>query len=340
VQPTVDPAAVAGAILASLSNLPVKVAMTTDCAAPISASFVPGGQIVTSGTDALFTETISVAVGAAGGTYVCKDWALLNGEPMRDPQTREIIYETKTIHVPGIDLTPDTATNELGTPGQTHTVTATVSAGTYGPVAGVNVSFAITAGPNAGGVGAGVTDASGQVTYTYAAVQGPAGLGTDTIKACFKDALGNDVCDTATKTWQDTTPPTASCQETVNPYGKTTPPAGTTTPPGTSTKGPLNPDGFYRLNATDAVWPSASLQMYVIDTGSGTVFGPYPVGTNILYTEAPDSTPVAKPIGSTTGQAGAVSVHIIGTGDAAIYAVDGSGNTSTSVSCLVPPPPQ
>lgn len=106
-----------------------------------------------------------------------------------------------------IDLAPATATNELGTPDQTHTVTATVSAGTEGGVAGVDVNFDILSGPNAGITETGTTDSSGEVTFTYTATQGITGLGTDQIQACFTDDLDVENCATAEKIWQDTTPP-------------------------------------------------------------------------------------------------------------------------------------
>ena len=75
--------------------------------------------------------------------------------------------------------------------------------------------------------------------------------------------------------------------------------------------------------------------MLVIDLGSGTVFGPYPGGTAIKYTQAPGKTPNEEKIGSTNGQAGAVSTHITGTGDFQIVPVERRPNadlpgTSTS----------
>ena len=105
--PGAPPNQVAAAILSGLSNLPVDVTMTTDCTAPISVSFAPASQTVVSGTDAAFTETISVAANAPQGTTIqCDDWALLNGQPMADA-TGAIILEHKTIHVP--DITPPVA---------------------------------------------------------------------------------------------------------------------------------------------------------------------------------------------------------------------------------------
>jgi hypothetical protein len=90
---------IAAAILAGLGNLPVDVEMATDCAYPISVTFDPATQTVTSGDDAVFTETIAVSADAPGGTYTCEDWALIDGSPMVD-ERGAIIYETKTVKVP------------------------------------------------------------------------------------------------------------------------------------------------------------------------------------------------------------------------------------------------
>jgi hypothetical protein len=122
----------------------------------------------------------------------------------------------------------------------------------------------------------------------------------------------------------------ATCVETTNPHGKTIPPAGFTTEPGTNPKSGQNDDGFYRIGTT-----SGEDSVFVEDSGSGTVFGPFAPGTEIKYTQAPGGTPGEKKIGSTTGQAGAVLTHITGTGDALVFSGDGF-----RVSCLVPPPPR
>jgi len=120
-----------------------------------------------------------------------------------------------------------------------------------------------------------------------------------------------------------------ACTEYVNPHGNTIPPAGQT-PPGTNPKSGENPDGFYQVGSagSDEVW--------VVDLGTNTYFGPYPGGTVIKYTQATGSTPSAKSIGSTNGQAGAVTVHLTGTGDFEVIPVHGG----TPQTCLVPRPPK
>ena len=120
------------------------------------------------------------------------------------------------VTVASIALAPATATNELGTPGQTHTVTATLSAGTAITVSGVAVNFDILSGPNAGITGTVTTDGMGEAAFSYTATQGLAGLGTDKIQACFTDDLGVKTCADAEKIWQDTTPPVVTVSVTPN----------------------------------------------------------------------------------------------------------------------------
>lgn len=102
----INQGAVTGAILAGLSALPTTVSMASNCVATtggaISTSFVPASQVVTSGETADFTETITVSLGAVqGATYVCTDYAILNGSPMTDA-AGSLIVETKTITIADI----------------------------------------------------------------------------------------------------------------------------------------------------------------------------------------------------------------------------------------------
>ena len=130
--------------------------------------------------------------------------------------------------------------------------------------------------------------------------------------------------------------PTVACIETTNPHGQTVPPAGSTTLPGA--KGGQNEDGFYQLFARRASGPLTDV--YLRDLGSGTVWGPFPSGTKVKYTQAPGATPSIKKIGSTKGQAGAVQWHITGTGDLEAFAFSGLRIHMASVRCNVPPPPK
>src|SRR5688572_1038459 len=110
----------------------------------------------------------------------------------------------------GITLTPSSDTNPA-IPGTTHTVTATVEDQDGNPQVGVSVRFAVISGPNAGANStttptcapgpspACVTDANGQVSWTY--FNTTATGGTDTIEACFTDPQGVEKCAQATKEW-------------------------------------------------------------------------------------------------------------------------------------------
>ncbi|MEN8238344.1 MAG: hypothetical protein ABFR53_03975 [Actinomycetota bacterium] len=94
-----DGSNIATAILDGLADIEIEVAMTSNCSDPITTTFDPASIVVTSGDDAVFTETISVAATAPGGTYHCADWALIDGTPMAD-EAGVVIREVKTIQVP------------------------------------------------------------------------------------------------------------------------------------------------------------------------------------------------------------------------------------------------
>ncbi|MEV8506390.1 vWA domain-containing protein [Actinoplanes sp. NPDC051475] len=113
----------------------------------------------------------------------------------------------------------------------------------------------------------------------------------------------------------DTTPPVAGCVPGTNPAGNT---------PASS-----NPDGFYTIGATDLI--DTAVDVFIRDTASSAVFGPYPSGTRIKLVQAPGATPNVKP-GS-----GTVDYKVTLKGDASIVGVDDAHNTSAAVLCTVPP---
>lgn len=100
-------------------------------------------------------------------------------------------------------LTPETA--EL-TVGAEHTVEAAVfEAGMPEMgVEGVTVTISVTGGPNAGGGGSGMTDASGVYSFSYL---GEGGAGIDTLVATAEQPnTGSALTDTVTVTWMAPTP--------------------------------------------------------------------------------------------------------------------------------------
>jgi uncharacterized protein YegL len=299
-------------------------------AAVSKGSLGQAGNVLTWTIPALQTESVTLTYTVThdptkpGGVEQVNDSVTYT-----DAEGHVVTFPSPTVRVRGcaatIDLTPPAATNELGTPGQTHTVNAAVKDDFGDPVDGVPVHFSILSGPNAGAAGSGTTTGGAGTNFTYTATQGLAGLGQDVIQGCFTNGAGASVCDTATKNWVDTTAPTVQCAATTNPSGAHVPNAG-----GNPQSG-QNPDGFYELTSSDAVDPNPTIR--IADSGSAATFGPFPVGTKIKLTQAPGATPSQKP------GAGSIDWHITLKGDALVTATDASGNTSAPVSCLVPPRP-
>lgn len=99
-----------------------------------------------------------------------------------------------------IDLSPDSATNPIGT---SHAVVATVTMDDPvpdSPVVGTEVTFSVIAGPHTGEGGTSTTDSSGQAAFSYVGTA----PGEDIIEATFVDAAGRTQrSDRVTKEWQD-----------------------------------------------------------------------------------------------------------------------------------------
>lgn len=148
-----------------------------------------------------------------------------------------------------ISLSPVTATNPVGT---SHTVTATVVKGGT-PEAGKTVTFSVSAGPNAGATGSGVTNAAGQATFTYSDT---GGAGTDTIVGSFIDDAGAKEVATASKTWEGTGETTTSTSTTSTSTTTSTTVAPDRTPPTC-------------VLSASLVGPPKAIQITVGDTGSG-----------------------------------------------------------------------
>jgi len=326
-----DGANIADAILAGLGNLPITVTPIVIGCNPLVVTFAPASRTVTSGNPANFVETIAVPndPSLAGTTKSC-------AVAFKDDNGNFLGMQEISIEIPiAIDLIPNIAVNELGTPGQIHTVIASVTSDSPLSSAFISdalVSFEIVSGPNVGEIGSENTDSAGNAEFIYEAEQGVSGLGMDVIEACVFGKDGRVVCDEVTKLWTDTTPPEVSCVETVNPSGKNVPPAGSIPPPGS--KNGQNEDGFYMISADDAV--DSDVQVCVVDEGSGDVIGCYDSGTNVKYTEVAKKSWV-KPWGNPESF---VEYHIFGTGDMVIYAIDSAGNESERTTCLVPPWPK
>ncbi len=151
------------------------------------------GNVLTWTIDQLDTEaatltyTVTHDSTQAGGVEAVNDSVVYT-----DDEGQSVVFPSPTVNVRGcaatIDLDPPTAINELGTPGQTHDVVATVSDDFGDPVGSVAVDFSILSGHNSSASGMDTTDALGEAAFSYSATQGLAGLGQDVIEACFTRA--------------------------------------------------------------------------------------------------------------------------------------------------------
>ena len=139
------------------------------------------------------------------------------------------------------------------------------------------------------------------------------------------DAEGHVVLETKRITVQDATAPSARCVQGVNPAGNTIPPAGN------NPKSGQNPDGFYQLLGSDNVGVAS---IVVCDSGSSFCSGPFAANDYIKITQAQGTTPSDDRPGP-----GVLVSHLKLSGDAILTVTDTSGNTTT-VTCLVPPPPK
>lgn len=289
-----DPNQVSATILSELQNLPATVTHAVTCDDGITATLSPASKTVTSGGTVTFDETIALGADAPQGeTVSCEVQFLVNGS-LPGPEF------VQAVDIEVLDVTPPVVTVE------SKTVEATSPAG-------ANVSYNSSATDNV----------DGPLVPTCAPPSGSLfALGATTVNCEATDAAGNTGYGSGTITVVDTTPPSVACPESTNPGGYV-PAAG-------GGAAGQNPDGFYQLNATDVV--DTDPQVYLRDTGSGTVFGPYDSGQRIKYTQA------ASGPSETLMRSGIIWIK--GTGDAELFAVDFSGNSATPVACLVPRPPK
>jgi hypothetical protein len=150
-------------------------------------------------------------------------------------------------------------------------------------------------------------------------------VGTTAVTCTASNAAGITSC-TFNVVVADTEAPVVAVQAATNPSGNNVPNAGQNPRSG------QNPDGFYQLLASDNC--DANPLIYVRDSASAFVAGPFASGDIVKITQAPGATPSVSPM------TGAVVAHIKLKGDALVYAVDAVGNVSAAVNAFVPPPPQ
>jgi hypothetical protein len=293
-----------------------------------------GGDIPEAWVNGLFEVSTGAVSYRADSSRIV---VLVGDAPSHDPSNGHTL--TDAIGVLNADEARVVAVNVSGldSAGQATSVTA-ATGGTLVPATG-DVSAAILAGlrdldvtvkPVVGACDSGLT-----ASFALASVTVPSGTDatfTETLTVASTAPQGTTVhcavdftlngasggsafVQHASIAVNDVTAPVASCVPGPNPAGHI-PASG-------------NPDGFYRIGATDNV--DTAVDVFVHDTGSAAVFGPYPAGTVIKLVQAPGATPSVKP------GTGAVDYKITLKGDASIVGVDDAENVSTPVVCEVPP---
>ncbi|RIK69775.1 MAG: hypothetical protein DCC66_07710 [Planctomycetota bacterium] len=160
----------------------------------IDFEVVSGPNVGTVGmatTDAAGNASFTYTSNGNPGLDTIRATGLVDSVPILCTATKDWIDPTCT-------LTPPAATNLIGT---MHAVTATVLRRPGVPAVGATVNFAVTAGPNAGTVGAVVTNAAGEAVFMYTDAGGP---GVDTIQASGNVDGVTWTTASAAKTWIST----------------------------------------------------------------------------------------------------------------------------------------
>jgi hypothetical protein len=93
-----------------------------------------------------------------------------------------------------LTLAPPSQTHAVG---DTATVTATFENSCQQPLQGAKVDFTVLSGPNAGVTGSGVTDSSGQASFSYSGLL----PGTDTVQASITNPAGTIFSNTVNVIW-------------------------------------------------------------------------------------------------------------------------------------------
>ncbi len=165
VMPSAAPGEVSEKILEGLGNLPVTVTPQPDCESGLSATYDAPSKTVTSGTDATFEETLSVASNAPdGGVLHCEVDFLLNGTSTAGFQ--QTVAITVPLRPTDLSLKKSVAPSFIT---EGHDVTYTVTATNHGtdPDNNVSVSDPLPAGEGFVSGDPGCTGSGGTVTCEF-----------------------------------------------------------------------------------------------------------------------------------------------------------------------------
>jgi uncharacterized repeat protein (TIGR01451 family) len=181
---------ISGSILAGLSNLPANVGHSEVCDPGLSVSLTPASQLVPSGDDASFSETITVDPSALAGTYNCNVTFLINGVPA-GPEFVEHI----SITVPPPDLS--VAKTGPATTTEGNNITYTLVATNNGPTTatGVSISDPVPANSTFVSASPGCSLSAGVVTCTAGTLTSGA---SQTFTVTVTAGSGSSIVNTAT----------------------------------------------------------------------------------------------------------------------------------------------
>ncbi len=180
--------------------------------ANVTASVVAGPnspQMTNRTTDASGEASFSYTGSGGLGTDAIEFTGVVDGQPVRCRASK-----TWDNALGNCVVTPATATNPLGSQ---HTATAVFTRGDGTPAAGIGVSIDVSSGPSSPRVENGLTNANGEVAFSYT---GSAGEGTDAIDfTAIVD--GRTVSCSGNKTWIAAGPPSCDAAPSVaaNPAG-------------------------------------------------------------------------------------------------------------------------
>ncbi|MEW6321519.1 MAG: Ig-like domain-containing protein [Acidobacteriota bacterium] len=162
---------------------------------PAGPGAIPAGDWYADYQDWLIANQTSPA-STTGGNWGGMSFSCCESSQAAIAALAELILSPVALVLPDADkfstvgLSPPTRTDIEG---GTHTVIAKAESTGGTPVPGATVTFTIISGPNAGVTGSGVTNASGEATFTYTDA-GPDGTyGTDRIQASIGSLNSNIV---------------------------------------------------------------------------------------------------------------------------------------------------
>jgi uncharacterized repeat protein (TIGR01451 family) len=181
---------ISGSILAGLHNLPANVGHSEVCDPGLSVSLTPASQLVPSGDDASFSETITVDPSALAGTYGCDVTFLINGVPAGAGFVEHI-----SITVPPPDIS--VAKSGPATTTEGNNVTYTLVATNNGPTTatGVNISDPVPANSTFVSASPGCALSAGVVTCSAGTLASGA---SQTFTVTVTAGSGNSIVNTAT----------------------------------------------------------------------------------------------------------------------------------------------